>query len=75
LHALLKEAGFNNIQITNETAKGIAFFNNLFSRIDKKGLPALGLHMLVGIDKIRNLYSNLVNGVCVLESGIYKLTS
>lgn len=70
LHALLKEAGFNNIQITNETAKGITFFNNLFSRIDKKGLPALGLHMLVGLDKIRNLYSNLIEGRVVLESGI-----
>lgn len=73
LHVLLKEAGFNNIQITNETAKGIAFFNNLFGRIDKKGLPALGLHMLVGIDRIRNLYSNLSNGGCVLESGMWEL--
>ena len=73
LHALLNEAGFNNIQITNETAKGITFFNNLFSRIDKKGLPALGLHMLVGLDKIRNLYSNLIERRVVLESGIYEL--
>lgn len=73
LHGLLHDAGFNNIQITNETAKGISFFNNLFNRIEQKGLPALGLHMLVGIEKMRNLYSNLVNGVCVLESGIFEL--
>lgn len=76
LHALLNEAGFNNIQITNETAKGITFFNNLFSRIDKKGLPALGLHMLMGDDavvKLRNLHSNLIEGRIVLESGICQL--
>lgn len=79
LHTLLKDAGFNNIQITNETAKGITFFNNLFTRIDQKGLPALGLHMLMGDDalsKMHNLHSNLINGVCVLERGICKkLTS
>lgn len=74
LHALLHDAGFNNIQITNETAKGISFFNNLFNRIDKKGLPALGLHMLVGLDKMRNLYGNLIDGRVVLESGIFELT-
>ncbi|HEY1202573.1 MAG TPA: class I SAM-dependent methyltransferase [Niastella sp.] len=72
LHTLLREAGFNNIQITNETAKGIAFFNNLFNRIEQKGLPPLGLHMLVGLDKMRNLYSNLIDGACVLESGIFE---
>lgn len=76
LHALLKEAGFNNIQITNETAKGITFLNNLFNRIETKGLPALGLHMLMGGDavvKLRNLFSNLINGSIVLESGICEL--
>lgn len=73
LHALLHDAGLNNIQITNETAKGISFFNNLFNLIEQKGLPALGLHMLVSLDKMRNLYSNLVDGVCVLESGIFEL--
>jgi SAM-dependent methyltransferase len=73
LHALLHDAGFNNIQITNETAKGITFFNNLFNRIAQKGLSALGVHMLVGLDKMHNLHSNFVNGVCVLESGIFEL--
>ena len=73
LHALLNDAGLNNIQITNETAKGIGFFNNLFNRIEQKGLPAWGLHMLVGLDKIRNLYSNLIDGACVLESGVFEL--
>jgi hypothetical protein len=70
LHDLLKETGFDNLQVTDETAKGITFFNNLFNRITQKGLPALGLHMLVGLDKIHNLHSNLIEGRVVLESGI-----
>lgn len=77
LHTLLHEAGFDHIQVTDETAKGIAFFNNLFNRISQKGLPALGLHMLMGnnaMDKLGNLHSNLIDGAIVLEAGICKLT-
>ena len=76
LHALLQQAGFHRIHTTNESAKGIAFFDKLFSRISQKGLPALGLHMLMGdtaMEKLRNLHSNLINGSIVLESGIYQL--
>ncbi|HUP10699.1 MAG TPA: methyltransferase domain-containing protein, partial [Niastella sp.] len=72
MHTLLKNVGFNNIQITNETAKGVTFFNNLFNRINQKGLPALGLHLLMGDDamlKMHNLHSNLIDGRVVLESG------
>jgi SAM-dependent methyltransferase len=75
LHVLLNEAGFKRIQITDETAKGIAFFNNLFNRISQKGLPALGLHMLMGdtaLEKLTNLHSNLKQGYIVLESGIWE---
>lgn len=76
LHTLLQETGFNRIHTTNETAKGTAFFENLFNRISQKGLPALGLHMLMGttaLEKLHNLHSNLVDGTIVLESGIYQL--
>ena len=76
LHTLLQQAGFNRIQTTDETAKGIAFFDNLFNRISQKGLPALGLHILMGntaLEKLRNLHSNLISGAIVLESGIYQL--
>lgn len=75
LHTLLTDAGFQRIQITDETAKGIAFFNNLFTRIAQKGLPALGLHLLMGdtaIEKLSNLHKNLIEGCIVLESGIYE---
>lgn len=73
LHTLLQEAGFKRIQTSDETAKGIAFFDNLFNRISHKGLPALGLHMLMGntaLEKLRNLHSNLITGNIVLEAGL-----
>lgn len=75
LHTLLHNAGFQRIQVKDETAKGIAFFNNLFNRIAQKGLPALGLHLLMGdtaIEKLSNLHKNLIEGSIALESGIYE---
>ena len=66
--------GWQRVQVTDETAKGIAFFNTLFDRITQKGLPALGLHLLMGdtaLEKLQNLRTNLIEGRIVLESGIY----
>ncbi|OQP62693.1 hypothetical protein A3860_27165 [Niastella vici] len=74
LQELLIETGFQRIQVKDETAKGIAFFNNLFTRIAQKGLPALGLHLLMGdtaLEKLRNLHTNLIEGKIMLESGVY----
>jgi len=79
LHTLLTETGFQRIQVTDETEKGIGFFDKLFTRMAQKGLPALGLHLLMGDtaqQKLNNLRSNLIEGRVVLESGVYeKLTS
>jgi len=82
LHELLAATGFQRIQVKDETARGIGFFNNLFTRIAQKGLPALGLHLLMGEtaqEKLSNLRTNLIEGRIVLESGMYekveKLTS
>jgi ubiquinone/menaquinone biosynthesis C-methylase UbiE len=75
LHTLLTQTGFQRIQVTDETEKGIGFFNKLFSRIDQKGIPALGLHLLIGDTaqtKLNNLRSNLIEQRVVLESGIYE---
>ena len=75
LHTLLQETGFQRVQVTDETNKGIAFFNNLFSRITQKGLPALGLHLLMGdtaLEKLYNLHTNLIEGRIMLESGLYE---
>ena len=75
LHTLLTETGFQRIQVTDETEKGIGFFNKLFTRIAQKGLPALGLHLLMGDtaqQKLNNLRSNLIEEKIVLESGVYE---
>jgi SAM-dependent methyltransferase len=74
LHTLLQEMGWQRVQVTDETAKGIAFFDTLLNRITQKGLPALGLHLLMGgnaLEKLQNLRTNLVEGRLVLESGVY----
>lgn len=75
LHTLLSDAGFRRIQVTDETEKGILSFNNLFNRIAQQGLPALGLHLLMGDTapaKLSNLRSNLIEKRIVLESGVYE---
>jgi ubiquinone/menaquinone biosynthesis C-methylase UbiE len=75
LHTLLTQTGLQRIQVTDETEKGISFFNKLFNRISQKGLPALGLHLLMGDtaqQKLNNLRSNLIEERIVLESGIYE---
>ena len=75
LQTLLANAGFQRRQVTDETPKGINFFNNLFNRFAQKGLPALGLHLLMGdtaLEKLSNLRSNLIEEKIVLESGIYE---
>jgi hypothetical protein len=49
--------------------------NKLFTRIDQKGIPALGLHLLMGDtaqQKLNNLRSNLIDERVALESGIYE---
>jgi SAM-dependent methyltransferase len=73
LQTLLQETGFQRVRVTDETARGIAFFNNLFTRIAQKGLPALGLHLLMGdtaLEKLYNLHTNLIEGSIMLESGL-----
>ncbi|THU34805.1 class I SAM-dependent methyltransferase [Niastella caeni] len=78
LHMLLHDTGLQRIQVKDDTGKGIAFFNNLLNRISKKGLPALGLHLLMGdtaLEKLNNLHKNLKEGHIMLETGIYEKTT
>jgi ubiquinone/menaquinone biosynthesis C-methylase UbiE len=75
LHTLLSNAGLQRILVTDETEKGIHSLNNLFNRITEKGLPASGLHLLMGntaLDKLSNLRGNLIERKIVLESGVYE---
>jgi ubiquinone/menaquinone biosynthesis C-methylase UbiE len=77
LQQLLHDAGFKPIAIKDETDNGIAFFKKLFNRIEQKGWPLAGLHLLMGdnaADKLKNLYTNLVEGTIKLESGIFMLS-
>lgn len=75
LQTLLQEAGLQRIQVADETAKAIPFFNTLLNRITQQGLPALGLHLLMGpsaLEKLNNLQANLTERRIVLESGVYE---
>ena len=73
-HSLLHEMGFACVQTIDQTAKGIGFFESLFARIQAQGLPALGLHALMGESarvKLDNLLSGLKENKLTLQSGIY----
>lgn len=75
LHSLLQQLGFTRIQVTDETTKGIAFMSHLLNRITQNGLPPVGAHLLMGdnaVEKLTNLYNNLVEGKVMLESGIWE---
>jgi len=74
LQQLLHNAGLRPITIKDETESGIRFFKKLFNRIEEKGLPPAGAHLLMGdnaADKLKNFYGNLTEGTIKLESGIF----
>ena len=74
LKQLLHNAGLKPVAVKDETANGIAFFKKLFNHIEQKGLPLVGLNLLMGddaLDKLKNLYRNLTEGTIKLESGIW----
>lgn len=75
LRKLLTDVGLAPVQITDETSKGVQFFSALLQRVAARGFPAVGIHLLMGDDameKLQNLYTQLSEGTCLLESGIYK---
>lgn len=62
LKTLLAEAGFGVVQTRDRTAFGLAFFQAMRARIEKSGVPPLGLHLLMGNDspaKMGNMIRNL----------------
>lgn len=74
LHNTLQQAGLQRTQVTDETQRGIDFFNHLLNRIAQKGLPAAGVHLLMGddaVEKLVNFHRNLIEERIVLESGIF----
>ena len=74
LEKIIEAAGLKKIRAEDETAKGIEFFENLLAGIKEKGVPAIGLNLLMGDStrlKITNLLNGLKNGSIELQSGLF----
>jgi ubiquinone/menaquinone biosynthesis C-methylase UbiE len=70
---LLLDAGMVIQQSIDETSKSLHFLDRLFEKIQRDGLPPVGLHLLMGgayEERIGNLYRSLRDGAIMLESGI-----
>lgn len=75
MESSLKNLGFVKTKSTDQTAKGIAFLNNLVQKMNNEGPPKSGLNILIGnstIEKMSNLLNALQGNKIELESGIYK---
>jgi len=74
LHQLLVQTGLRPVQIKDETEKGITFLQHVIKGWQQKGMSPLGLHLLMGdsaLQKLQNLYNNLVEARVMLECGLY----
>jgi ubiquinone/menaquinone biosynthesis C-methylase UbiE len=63
---LLRDAGFGVQKERERRAFAIEFFKKMQARVAERGLPPLGLHIVMGADfphKVRNLVANLENGL------------
>ena len=58
----LEEIGFEVLSWQDATAKGCAWFANMNAKINQKGLPRLGIHLLLG-DEFRLMAQNQVRNL------------
>lgn len=75
MRTILTDLGFSEIQLQDQTAAGIQFFENLLERIQRVGPPALGLNVIMGAEtftKLTNLLSGLRSGILRLQSGVFR---
>ena len=75
IDSILQELGLIKKQSTNQTESGIKVLERMLDRISKRGVPRLGLNVLMGAstnDKIVNLLYGLIEGNIYLESGVYE---
>lgn len=75
---LLIELGFNILQTTDQTYKAKLFLINVLEKIKKKGLPKLGLNVLMGNStnkKLMNILKGIEENKIELQSGIYRKNS
>lgn len=75
IDSILQELGMVKKQSTDQTDSGIKVLERMLDRISKRGVPRLGLNVLMGAstkDKIANLLNGLKEGKIYLESGVYE---
>lgn len=71
---ILSGLGLIKEEITDQTEKGIVFFENLLKKSSLAGPPKIGLNLLMGAttkDKLTNLLHALKERKIILQSGIY----
>ncbi|MBT8184588.1 MAG: methyltransferase domain-containing protein, partial [Eudoraea sp.] len=71
---ILKDLGLKKEHSSDQTEKGIKFFENLLNTTPSSGPPKLGLSLLMGEGtklKLTNLLNALKDQKLVLQSGIY----
>ncbi len=76
VQCILVSLGFKEIQNTNQTEKGIAYFEKLLANVKKNGPPKLGLNVIMGSTitvKISNLLKSLKEGNLEVKSAICTL--
>jgi SAM-dependent methyltransferase len=62
LRSRLEGVGFNVLSWQDATAKGCAWFTRMGAKINQKGLPRLGIHLLLG-DEFRLMAQNQVRNL------------
>jgi ubiquinone/menaquinone biosynthesis C-methylase UbiE len=62
LRSILEGVGFNILSWQDATAKGCAWFTRMGAKISQKGLPRLGIHLLLG-DEFRLMAQNQVRNL------------
>lgn len=75
MESILNDLGFTREQVTDQTGKGIEFFQNVLEKIKTSGPPKIGLNVLMGNstkEKLGNVLSGLEENKIELQSGIYK---
>ncbi len=74
LREMLASLGLKPLQVRDQTAAGVSFLRQLFDRIEREGVPTVGLHLLMGDsarEKLENLLRSMDEGALKLESGIF----
>ena len=76
LKVLLHSLNLKKITLEDQTQKGIDFLSSFLAKAEKKPVILTGQKILMGdnaLDKIKNLYQALNDGIVGLESGTYEL--